>query len=238
LVSCFVDVCRFNPTAGGTADWTYASTVPGYQSPAAAGTVNGAIYSYRAESLDLTQWEVGTGAYNTATGVLTRAAVLFNSLGTSAKVPFTLAPQIALVALAEDLNNFVRAIRIQKFTATGTYTPNSYLLYAVIECWGGGGGGGGVTGSSTQSKVAGGGSGGGYSRSVVTSATVGASRAVTIGAGGAGAPASSTAGTNGGDTSVAGTGCVGAGGTGGGAGGFWRPPVLAASGPETLQRPA
>src|SRR4029077_2003300 len=178
------------------------------------------IYSYRAESPDLTQWEVGTGTYNTTTGVLTRAAVLFNSLGTQAKVSFTLAPQIALVALAEDLNNFVRAIRIRKFTTTSTYTPNPYLLSAVIECWGGGGGGGGVTGALKQTKVAGGGSGGGYSKSVVAPATIGASQAVTIGAGGAGAPASSVAGTNGGDSTVAGTGCVGAGGSGGVAASF------------------
>lgn len=103
MASSFLDVCRFNPTAGGTTDWTYSSAVTGYQSPAAAGAVNGAVYSYRAESADLSQWEVGFGAYNSATGVFARATVLFNSAGTTAKINFSAAPQVAIVALAEDL---------------------------------------------------------------------------------------------------------------------------------------
>ncbi|WP_342711513.1 hypothetical protein AAFG13_06635 [Bradyrhizobium sp. B124] len=103
MASSFLDVCRFTPTAGGTTDWTYSTPVTGYQSPAAAGAVNGAIYSYRAESADLSQWEVGFGTYSTSTGVLTRGTVLFNSAGTTAKISFSAAPQVAIVALAEDL---------------------------------------------------------------------------------------------------------------------------------------
>ncbi len=102
-MASFLDVCRFAPTAGGTTDWTFSAAVIGYQSPTAANAVNGAIYRYRAESADLTQWEVGFGAYNSATGVFARTTVLFNSLGTTAKVSFTVAPQVAIVALAEDL---------------------------------------------------------------------------------------------------------------------------------------
>lgn len=101
--SSLIDVCRFNPTLGGTTDWIYSSAVTGYQSPAAAGAVNGAQYSYRAESADLSQWEVGVGTYNSSTGVLTRGTVLFNSAGTTAKIGFSAVPQVALVALAEDL---------------------------------------------------------------------------------------------------------------------------------------
>jgi hypothetical protein len=103
MPSSLIDVCRFNPTAGGTTDWTYSSAVTGYQSPTAAGAVNGATYSYRAESADLTQWEVGTGAYNSGAGVFARTAVLFNSSGTTSKISFSAAPQVAIVALAEDL---------------------------------------------------------------------------------------------------------------------------------------
>lgn len=103
MPSSLIDVCRFIPTAGGTTDWTYSSAVTGYQSPTAAGAVNGATYSYRAESADLTQWEVGTGAYNSGTGVFARTAVLFNSSGTTSKISFSAAPQVAIVALAEDL---------------------------------------------------------------------------------------------------------------------------------------
>jgi hypothetical protein len=105
MSSSLLNVCRFNPTAGGTTDWTYSSAVQGYQSLSAAGAVNGETYSYRAESADLSQWEIGTGVYNSGTGVLTRAAVLFNSSGTTSKINFSAAPQVAIVALAEDLQH-------------------------------------------------------------------------------------------------------------------------------------
>lgn len=103
VASALLTVCRFNPTAGSTTDWTYSSIVLGYQSPTAANVVNGALYSYRAESADLTQWEIGAGAYNSATGVFARTSVLFNSSGTTSKINFSTIPQVAVVALAEDL---------------------------------------------------------------------------------------------------------------------------------------
>lgn len=99
----FLDVCRFNPTAGSTTDWTYSSAVTGYQSPTAAGAVNGAIYTYRAENTALSEWEIGYGAYNSSTGVFARTTVLFNSSGTTSKINFSSTPQVAIVALAEDL---------------------------------------------------------------------------------------------------------------------------------------
>jgi hypothetical protein len=102
-MAAFLDVCRFSPSAGGTTDWTYSSAVTGYQGPAAAGVVNGRLYKYRAESADLSQWEVGEGAYNTSTGVLARTTILFNSSGTTAKINFSTTPQVAVVALKEDL---------------------------------------------------------------------------------------------------------------------------------------
>jgi len=111
-MASFLNVCRFTPTAGGTTDWTYSSAVTGYQSPAAAGVVNGATYKYRAENSDLSQWELGEGTYNTATGVLTRTTVLYNSSGTGTgagqsgagtPINFTTVPQVAVVALKEDL---------------------------------------------------------------------------------------------------------------------------------------
>lgn len=109
MPSSFLDVCRFNPTLGGTTDWTYSSAVTGYQSPAAAGAVNAAIYSYRAESTDLSQWEIGYGAYTSGTGVFARTTVLFNSSGTTSKINFSTVPQIAIVALGEDLASLVNA---------------------------------------------------------------------------------------------------------------------------------
>lgn len=102
-MSAWLNNCRFNPTAGGTTDWTYSSAVTGYQSPSAAGVVNGRTYTYRAESADQTQWEIGRGTYNTGTGVLARTTVMFNSSGTTAKINFTATPTVAFVALKEDL---------------------------------------------------------------------------------------------------------------------------------------
>jgi hypothetical protein len=104
--------CRFTPTLGGTTDWTYSITVPGFQSPAAAGGVNGTPYSVRSESADGSQWEDAQGNYNSATGTFARTTVLYNSSGTGTgagqtgagtKINFTTVPQVQVVALAEDL---------------------------------------------------------------------------------------------------------------------------------------
>lgn len=240
-MAAFLDACRFNPTAGGTTDWTYSSPVPGYQSPAAAGAVSGRSYKYRAESADLSQWELGEGTYNSGTGTFARTTVLFNSSGTTSKINFSTVPQVAIVALKEDLisveeaNGFTSAqqdqargnilaagvVRVQKFTVSGTYTPNANMLYCIIECVGGGGGGGGAGGSTGQVYGGGGGGSGGYSRLIASAATIGASKAVTIGAAGAAGTAGGTNptnnGGNGGDTSL-GSLCIGKGGSGGTAG--------------------
>lgn len=235
-MAAFLDVCRFNPTLGGTTDWTVSSAVTGYLTPASAGAVNGTVYRYRAESADLTQWEVGFGAYTVSGTVLARTTVLFNSLGTTAKISFSAAPQVAIVALKEDLisieeaNAFtstqkdqagknlglVRAIRVQKFTASGTYTPDANLLYALIECLGGGAGSGGLANSAAgQGFSSGAGGAGSYSSKIASASAIGAPQAVTVGAAGAfGSAVGPTSGGAGGDTSV-GTLCVGKGASGG-----------------------
>jgi hypothetical protein len=105
------------------------------------------------------------------------------------------------------------AISIQKFIASGTYTPTAGLAYAIVECVGGGGAGGGVSGNNaTYVSFGGGGGGGGYSRKLLAAAAIGASQTVTIGAGGAGS--SGANGGNGGDTSL-GSLCIAKGGSGG-----------------------
>ena len=107
------------------------------------------------------------------------------------------------------------SVVIQKFTANGTYTPTSGMKYCVAECIGGGGGGGGATGTSGQHYSAGGGGSGGYSRALLSAAAIGASKTVTIGAGGsAGDMAGSGFGGSGGTTSL-GSLCSANGGTGG-----------------------
>lgn len=75
-------------------------------------------------------------------------------------------------------------LRTQVFSASGTYTPNANLLYCeVISTGGGGGGGSGSASSSTRG--CGGGGAGATCIEVFSAATIGASQAVTIGAGGA-----------------------------------------------------
>src|SRR6266478_3753562 len=108
---------------------------------------------------------------------------------------------------------------VQKFTASGTYTPTSGMLHCIIECVGGGGGSGGiVNGGAGTGGSPGGGGAGGYSRTYSTAAAIGASKTVTIGAAGAaGSGAGPTAGGARGDTSV-GTLCIAKGGSGGAAG--------------------
>lgn len=92
-------------------------------------------------------------------------------------------------------------INTQVFTASGTYTPTIGMSYVIIEVQGGGGGGGGAAIPSVGNMSLGApGGGGAYGKGSFTAATIGASRPVTVGAAGVGA--SSTAGTNGGTSSV------------------------------------
>src|SRR6516225_8059824 len=97
----FADVVKFTAASSGTGDFVVSAAVTGFQTPAAAGMVNGATYRYRAESADLSQWEVGYGVYTSGTVTLARTTVLF-STNANAKVSFTAAPQVGIVYLAED----------------------------------------------------------------------------------------------------------------------------------------
>jgi hypothetical protein len=105
------------------------------------------------------------------------------------------------------------SINVQKFTASGTYTPNANMIYCRIEAVGGGCGGQGVAapGNTTTVSTGAGGGSGGYSALTTTKATIGASQVVTIGAGSAGT-ASAASPAAGGTTSV-GTLCVANGGS-------------------------
>jgi hypothetical protein len=116
----YLDSVLFNPTAGGTTDWTVSSAVTGFLTPASAGAINGTVYRYRAQSIDLTQWEFGEGAYNTTGPVLARTTIRQSS-NSNLKVTFTAAPQIALVASMEDgLDSF---FSVNTITGT-TYSTN------------------------------------------------------------------------------------------------------------------
>jgi len=101
------------------------------------------------------------------------------------------------------------------FTASGTWTPQTGMVFSILECIGCGGGGGGVASNATFDVWGAGGGSGGYSRAMKTAAQVGASQTVTIGSAGT---AGSTAGGNGGNGGAVSIGalCVANGGLGGG----------------------
>jgi len=100
------------------------------------------------------------------------------------------------------------------FTTSGTYTPTAGMLYCEVEILGGGGAGGGALATTVaQNSLGTGGGGGEYAFGVFSSAQIGASQTVTIGAGGT--ANSGAAGGTGGTTSLGSlmTALGGAGGT-------------------------
>ena len=95
------------------------------------------------------------------------------------------------------------SINVQVFTASGTYTPSTGMLYCTVLMCGGGGGGGGVAATTgAQVAAAAGGSGAESAYGVFSAATIGASQTVTIGAAGAGGVAGNNSGGTGGTTSL------------------------------------
>jgi len=106
-------------------------------------------------------------------------------------------------------------VTVQIFVSSGTYTPTPGMKYCTVECIGGGGGGGAARGLANQCYAGGGGGSGAYSRVNLTAAQVGASQAITAGAGGGGGSmgASGIGGT--GSTTSFGALCLANGGIGG-----------------------
>lgn len=101
----FIDACGFIPVSSGTGDFVVSSAITGYQTPASAAAVNATVYSYRAESADKSQWEEGSGAYTVGSTTLARTTVTANSLGTTAKISFSAAPNVFITAASADLQN-------------------------------------------------------------------------------------------------------------------------------------
>lgn len=98
-----LDACGFVASAGGSVDFVVNTAITGYQTPASAGAVNSTVYSYRAQSSDLSQWENGTGPWAAGTNTLSRTTVTASSTGS--KVSFTAPPNVYITALAADLQN-------------------------------------------------------------------------------------------------------------------------------------
>lgn len=81
--------------------------------------------------------------------------------------------------------------KLTSFTSTGTFTPDAKMIDCIAEAWGGGGAGGGGPGTAAaQFGVGSGGNAGAYARVRLTKTQIGASQAVTIGAGGTGSAGS------------------------------------------------
>lgn len=116
----------------------------------------------------------------------------------------------AFVTAAVGAGLAIKTVKQQTFTSSGTYTPSAGMVYCIVEVLGGGGSGGSAGGGNDSA----GGGAGAYSKSLLTAAAIGASKAVTIGA--AGAAASNANGNAGGQSSL-GTLIVCNGGAGGGA---------------------
>lgn len=104
-MAAFADIVFFRPTLGGTTDWVVDTAVPGYLPPVAGGAVDGLKYKYRAESADMSQWEVGEGTYSVATSTLSRGTILYNSAGDTSKIDFLSIPRVGIVALSEDIGD-------------------------------------------------------------------------------------------------------------------------------------
>jgi hypothetical protein len=117
------------------------------------------------------------------------------------------------LALTSQITSLIA--RVQVFTASGTYTPSANMLYCTIECIGPGGGGGGAFSNAGNYSGGGGGGAGSYSRKTVNAATIGASKAVVVGAGGAGGTGSGNGSAGSSDTTLGATICVGKAGSGG-----------------------
>lgn len=93
-----------------------------------------------------------------------------------------------------------------------TYTPSAGMVKIKLRMWGGGGAGGGATGGNQAGG--GGGGAGGYLEAILSAATIGSSKVITLGAGGTGGSTSGGTGGTGG-TSSFGSICSCAGGVGG-----------------------
>lgn len=119
-------------------------------------------------------------------------------------------------------------IGVQRFTASGTYTPTVGTRSIIVELAGGGGAGGGAaTTTAGQVAAGGGGGGGGYSKSRLTTG-FSPSVAVTVGLGGAPSPAGAVAGGSGGTSSFLSVSATG--GTGGQGSVAAAPPLLTVGG--------
>lgn len=217
----------------GTAGCTNLSYV--WQNTQQAGTANFGVTSIiggRTDYLGLTSGTASVRAQAAAGTPTILWPTTGGTVATSATAPVTLNATTGVVACPTCLTSAVVTVKKQSFCpsgctttiaagASGTYTPSTGMLYAVVEMCSSGGGGGAVVGTAANLFIGGGGGAGGLTRSVLTAATVGASKSILIGSIGTGGSAGANNGTAAGDTCITTSTCssghivVAKGGSGG-----------------------
>lgn len=105
VATAFLDACGFIPASNGTGNFVVSAAIQGYRTPAVANAVDGAVYSYRAESADKSQWEDGSGAYTSSDTTLARTTIIANSSGGTSAINFSAAPNVFITATSADLQN-------------------------------------------------------------------------------------------------------------------------------------
>ncbi len=159
-----------------------------------------------------------------------QSTVTAGNIALAANAPFVGAKLTARLSAAKNLSDlpsapaalanlggpFVKSVKVQTASSSGTYSPSAGMLYCVAELVGGGGGGGGSQGGSGTGAAGGGGGAGGYCVGVFTAADIGASAAYAIGAAGGGGNAGVTGTSGGNSTFKTMTANGGGGGSGGG----------------------
>jgi hypothetical protein len=126
-----LDRCSFTPTAGTTADFVVSAATPGFMAPATAGAVDGVVYSFFAQSSDLSQWEIGRYTWNLSGTKMVRTTIIASS-NSGSKVNFSAAPTVSCDALAEDLGrNVCRMRRTTAFSHAYASVPAAISLGTV-----------------------------------------------------------------------------------------------------------
>lgn len=128
------------------------------------------------------------------------AWIIVESLGGAPRIPP--ATQSKHAAQFGQVNTG-RLLNVQVFNTSGTYTPTPGMATAIADIVGGGAGTGGGPGTgSGQFSCSAGSSWASYARVLFTAAQIGASQAITVGAGGSAGAAGSCTGGAGGTSSV------------------------------------
>lgn len=130
-MASLVNNAVFTAASGGAGAFSVSAALTGYQTPAAALVTDGKVYSYRAQSSDLTQWEIGTTVASVTATIFTRVVVASSAGGTTT-VNFTNPPTVAIVPMAADILQFDDAMAL---TASQQTMGRSNIMAAVQDLW-------------------------------------------------------------------------------------------------------